>query len=86
MKLTKQRLRRLIRESVSDHLSGADDFIEEASWYQSKGIGAKISKQEMIAMYNEAPITPIDSRALDNFANSYTSIINGMISAELRPI
>ena len=78
MKLTKQRLVRLIRESIGGHLSGADDFIEEVSWYQSKGIGTKISKQKMVALYNEAPITPIDSSALDNYANSYTSLIDGM--------
>ena len=70
MKLTYLKLKQLIRESVGEHLSPADDFIKEVSWYQSQGIGTKISKQKMVALYNEAPITPIDSRALDNYANS----------------
>ena len=76
MRITRKQFRRLIRESIG-HLSGADDFIKEVAWYQSEGIGRRLTSSQLADIYNSAPVEPINPVMLDGFANSYTSLING---------
>lgn len=76
MKITRQRIRKIIQEAIQD-LSDIEDFIEEVSWYQSNGIGGSLTSPQMVEIYKTAPTQSVEPSILDNYANSYTSLING---------
>lgn len=57
--------------------SDVEDFLGEFQWYQERGIGSSLGKDELIKAWNEAPVSYMDPRDLDAVGNTYTPEIAG---------
>ncbi len=53
------------------------DFLGEFKWYQERGIGSSLSKEELEKAWSSASVSYMDPRDLDVIGNTYTPEIRG---------
>jgi hypothetical protein len=57
--------------------SDVEDFLGEFKWYQERGIGSSLGKDELVQLWNDTPVSYVDPRDLDAVGNTYTPEISG---------